>query len=280
MDWTAGINTVLEFIEANLSESITCADMAKSAYLSAGHFQRGFAMMTGMTAGEYLRNRRLSLAGEELSANGGSVLEVALKYGYESPESFSKAFTRFHGVTPAQAKKAGTGLRTFPPMKIKIILEGGTVMDYRIEKKDAFTVLALEKRFSYDNAKTEVPAFWAEFCKKAMNKVLCGMFGICIDDDEEGKTFTYLIADLCDKNAEVPDGYVKREIPAFTWAIFPTTGAMPDAIQKTNRAVYTEWLPGSEKYELAAGYNAEMYTKGNTQSPDYRSELWIPVKEK
>ena len=141
-------------------------DVAKEVYISPFYFQKGFSLLCGFTVSEYIRNRRLSLAGNELATSEKKVIDVALKYGYDSPDSFTKAFTRFHGVTPSMVQKNETMLKTFAPLKIKLSMEGGYIMDYKIVKKDAFTVLAAAKTFSYENALENVPEFWKVFKEK------------------------------------------------------------------------------------------------------------------
>ena len=135
MELIQTIQGAIDYMEAHITEPITYADVAKSLYLSGFHFHRTFSMVVGITPAEYLRRRRLSLAGEALSAEGGKVLDVALQYGYDSPESFTKAFTRFHGITPSAARRSGAVLRQFNRLSVKILVEGGDSMQYRIEKK-------------------------------------------------------------------------------------------------------------------------------------------------
>ena len=133
-------------------------------------------------------------------------------------------------------------------------------MDYKIEKKEAFTVIASAKTFPYEGAKELVPLFWQEHFKNGGAKTVMGMFGINIDEEMGGNTFEYLIADLCEPEREVPNGYVKRTVPSFTWAVFPCRGPMPVALQDINTKIYTEWLPALKDYEFAAGYCVEMYS--------------------
>ena len=143
MEWIRQLQRALEYIETHLTEEISYEDVAAHIYMSSYNFHRTFSLMAGMTATEYIRNRRLSLAAHELQTGEISVLEAALKYGYDTPESFSKAFSRFHGVTPRQAKMPGTPLRMFNPLTIKVTLDGGTIMDYRMVKREALIRCAL-----------------------------------------------------------------------------------------------------------------------------------------
>lgn len=285
MEWTDAISKAVLYIEEHITEEISAVDIAKEVHFSSFHFQKGFSLLCGLTISEYIRNRRLSLAGNELAASEKKVIDVAVKYGYDSPDSFAKAFTRFHGITPSMAQKKEGTLKTFAPLKIKVSMEGGYLMDYRIVKKDAFTVLGSGRVFRYENAKETVPAFWQEHFAAGKGQYVCGMFGINIDEQMGQDTFEYLIADMYNPMREIPEGFVTRTIPALTWAVFPCTGAMPQALQDVNVKIFTEWLPALGNYEFAAGYCIEMYTDASqypkgTQDENYYSEIWIPVKEK
>ena len=141
MDWSVGIQRALDYIEEHLTEPADVGEIARQAACSAYYFQRIFCVLCGMTLGEYIRARRLTRAGSELAGGGLRVIDAALKYGYESPESFTRAFSRFHGVTPSQARRDGASLRALSPLSVQIILKGGRYMDYRIEEKGALRLL-------------------------------------------------------------------------------------------------------------------------------------------
>lgn len=285
MEWTEAISKAVAYIETHITEDITVEDIAREIYLSPFYFQKGFSLLCGFTISEYIRNRRLSLAGNELATSEQKVIDIALKYGYDSPDSFTKAFTRFHGVTPSMVQKNEQLLKSFAPLKIKISMEGGYIMDYKIVKKEEFTVVGKSKNFGYENAKEEIPQFWQQFYTEGNGKYVCGMFGINIDEKMGRDTFEYLIADMYNPVMDVPEGFVTKTIPAFTWAVFPCKGAMPEALQDVNKRIFAEWLPALKDYEFAAGYCVEMYEdpgkypKG-TRDENYYSEIWIPVKKK
>lgn len=285
MIWLEAVGEAIRYIEEHITDDISPEAIAKKVNLSTFYFQKGFSMLCGFTLGEYIRNRRLALAGKDLAAGNEKIIDVALKYGYESPDSFTKAFTRFHGVTPTRVRKGDVTLKSFAPLKIKITLEGGYLMDYKIIKKEAFTVIANAKTFSYEGAKETVPMFWQEHYQSGGGKTICGTYGINIDETMDMKTFDYLIADPYDPVKEVPAGFVVKTIPAFTWAVFPCVGPMPEALQDVNTKIFTEWLPSLKEYEFAAGYCVEFYDdpgkfpKG-TMDENYYSEIWIPVKQK
>lgn len=177
-------------------------------------------MLCGFTVSEYIRNRRLALAGNDLLVTDEKIIDIAVKYGYDSPDSFTKAFTRFHGVTPTSVRRDEVLLKSFAPLKIKISLEGGYLMDYKIVKKEAFTVIANAKTFPYEGAKEIVPQFWQEHFQTGKGAVVCGCYGINIDLEMGQETFEYLIADPYNPQKEVPEGFVTRMIPSFDWRYF------------------------------------------------------------
>lgn len=285
MGWMQSVGNALQYIEDHITEEISIDRIAKHVNISSFYFQKGFAMLCGFTIAEYVRNRRLALAGNDLATGDEKVIDIALKYGYDSPDSFTKAFTRFHGVTPSQVRKGQIMLKSFAPLKIKIVLEGGYLMDYKIVKKAEFTVIANSKVFSYEGAKEVIPQFWQEHYKEGKGQTVMGMYGINIDEEMGNNTFDYLIADPYNPVQEVPEGFITKTIPEFTWAVFPCKGAMPNALQDVNTKIFSEWLPALKEYEFAAGYCVEYYDdptnypKG-TMDENYYCEIWIPVKQK
>ena len=285
MEWMKAISEAVDYIESHISDEITADDVANSVCISTFYFQKGFSMLCGYTIMEYIRNRRLALAGVALADSEAKVIDVAIQYGYDSPDSFTKAFTRFHGITPSQVRKDKTMIKSFAPLKLTISLKGGYLMDYRITKKDSFTVIGSAKEFSYEHAKQEIPAFWQEHYATGKGQHVCGMFGINIDEQMGHEKFEYVIADIYNPVTDIPEGFVTKTIPAFTWAVFPCKGAMPNSLQDVNTKIFSEWLPALKEYEFAAGYCIEMYDapdkypKG-TQDENYYAEIWIPVKRK
>ena len=148
MDYITGIQKALDYIEEHLTEAIDFEAVAAVGCFSSYHFQRLFSLLSGYTLGEYIRMRRLTLAGQELCKGSSKVIDVALKYGYETPESFSKAFTKFHGVSPSEARRKGTALRSFSKLSIKVTLEGGSFMNYSIEEKKKLILTGFKERFT------------------------------------------------------------------------------------------------------------------------------------
>lgn len=279
MEWIQTLNKAIDYIEENLSEDIDCNKIAAHVCISSFHFQRTFNLLTDLTIGEYIRNRRLSLAGQELIKEDVKIIDIALKYGYETPESFSKAFKRFHGITPNQAKRKGENLKSFNRLIIKIQLIGGSVMDYKIIKKDVFKLVIKSKTFNMDSNLIDIPLFWDEYFKAGLGKVVCGEIGICIQENIGDKEFKYGIGEFYNESSAIPEGFEILEVPSYDWAVFKCVGAMPNSIQDLWKRVYSEWLPQSS-YELIPTFAIEYYTEGDIKSEDYISEVWIPVIEK
>lgn len=273
-NWINGIQEAIEYIEANLTQNIKVKDVAEKAYVSEFHFQRIFSALCGISIAEYIRNRRMSLAAKELVTKDVKVLDVALKYGYDSPDSFTRAFTKFHGITPSQAKESGVKLKDYAPVRIKLSLEGGTIMEFKIEEKASFTVMGRKRAFDTETSYQEIPKFWEEHFKDGGGKVVCGTYGLCIDSD--GRFFDYLIADNYIPWKEIPEGYETRTLPAGLWAVFP---CKQKTLQDTNTRMWREWLPNCKKYKLGGNYNIELY--GPPCQEDIGEsyvELWLPIE--
>lgn len=275
--WSQGIQNAIEYMEENITDRLEINDIASKAYVSAFHFQRIFSILCGYTVAEYIRNRRLTLAGQKLAVSNERIIDIALEFGYDSPDSFARAFTRFHGISPSAAKEKGAKLKSFAPLRIKLTLEGGTMLEYKIVSKAAFTVMGKLRNFSFNNSYKEIPEFWDEHMKSEDSKIVCGMYGVCYDGDENG--FEYLIADNYIPWNEIPDGYITKTVPEGMWAIFPCRGALPQALQEVNTKIWNEWLPNCKEYKLAGNYNIEMYTPLCEDENNNYSEIWIPIEK-
>ena len=275
-DLTKDIQYALTYIEANLTRDLEVRDIAKQAYLSPFYFQRIFGALCGISVGEYIRSRRLSLAGEELASSDAKVIDVAAKYGYESPDSFNRAFQRFHGISPSAAKKAGARLISFAPVKIKQTLEGVYMMEYSIVEKPQFTVMGVSRKFHPETSYQLIPEYWTEMFSQP-DFPLMGVYGICIDDNGADGEFDYWIADNYFPWREIPAGCKSMVIPGGTWAVFPCN---IKTLQDTNTRMWQEWLPSCREYRLSGSYNLEVYGAPckEDQSETY-VELWLPVEK-
>ena len=289
MDWLAGIQNAIIYIEDHLTEEIDLDKAAAVAACSSFYFQRIFGILCDIPLSEYIRNRRLSLAGNELNASDAKVVDIALKYGYESPESFSRAFSKFHGITPSEAKKNGSKLKSFSRLSVKITLSGGSVMDYKIIEKDSFEIIEKVETQPIENeinAKS-IPDFWTRSHNDGTVKSLLEntidktfIFGVCYgNNSDNAKSFEYSIGAVCDGKTIVPKGFRKNTIPARTWAIFECKGAMPNAMQDMWHKITSEFFPTSG-YQPTYEMDIEAYAEGDMNDENYHSEIWIPVVKK
>ncbi len=286
MEWTRALKESIAFIELNLLSDLSLERLSKHVHISEFYFQKAFGIMTGYTIGEYIRNRRLYLAALDLIEKDEKVIDLAYKYGYETPESFSKAFGRFHGLSPMKLKKQPFRIKVFLPIEISISVKGGHQLEYKVEELTSFKVIGIGRRFSYENAFDEIPEFWKSWKEKRPVKaderiesdLNIGKYGISIDIIKNSHAFDYYIAGDFDEN-QAGRPYEVIDIPALKWVKFYCTGPMPTALQALNTRIFNEWLPENEKYEISAGYNIEVYHSGNINASDYKSEIWIPVKE-
>ena len=280
MDWIARMNDALDRIEENLTDEVDTCALARLVCLSPYHFQTLFVCMTDMTLTEYVRRRRMSRAAAELQS-GAKVLDVALKYGYQSPTAFNRAFRQVHGVAPSDAHKPGVRLKSYPPIRFQITIKGVEEMKYCIQPMEAFTVIVKKRMFKLEGCFQEVPKFWEEYSQSGRYQPpVMGCYGICYDPSDDSGAFTYMIGDRCQPDAAVPEGYEKVTIPALTWAIFEEEGVIPEALQKLNRRIFTEWLPGNREYQMAAPWSIEAYDMDPGDRGVNRFALWIPVKRK
>ena len=296
MEWITSIRTAIDYIDEHLEENISAQDVADRVNISPFFLQRGFSLMTGYGIGEYIRNRRLYQAAVDLKQTEWKVIDIALRYCYETPESFTKAFSRFHGLTPSQVRD-GAAIKVFLPLTIKLSVQGGSQMDYKIAPMFPFKVIGFQKVFDNETAYAEIPKFWDEICEKYANSVYAGNapanpyeqalvdncigeYGVCIDDIGGGK-FRYLIAGKYTGGA-VPEGMVVYEFPRNEWAVFDCIGPNPQTLQSVNTRIFSEWLPGNPDYELSGNATVEWYDciNGEMTDPDYHSAIWVPVKKK
>lgn len=273
-------------MENHILQPITYEDVARALYVSSYHFHRSFSLVTGMTANEYIRNRRLSMAGQELILSDLKVIDMAYKYGYETPESFTKAFTRFHGVTPNVARRSSVELKLFNRLLIKIKLEGGIAMEYRIEKRKPFTLLAAVEEFRNESVSeegnTDIPDFWKRCGEAGVFRDLKketgqgDLYGVCAPISKESDYFKYGIGTIFQGTVPL-EGYSLWEVKPSLWAVFKCMGENPDCIGDTWHRIFSEFLPGSD-YQMLDDTDFELY------SEDFEAgcfcEIWIPIEKK
>ena len=270
------LKKTIKLIETNLeSQDLNITFLSNKVFVSPFYLQRMFYSTIGKTIGSYIRERRLTEAGTDIKS-GEKVINVAIKYAYVSQESFTRAFKKFHGVNPGVAKK-GIILSCLPAINIKKIKKGEIKMDIKIEKENAFSVIVKTKKFNEETSFENVPKFWDKYYELGYQNIVPPMLGICLNNTGSLE-FEYGIGSLKEYCNEIPNDFKEIKIPENLWGKFYTKGKMPTAIQKLWKEVI-EWVQKSE-YEIAANYDFECYSEGDTNSDDYVSGIWVALKLK
>lgn len=296
MEWIAAMQQAITYMEEHLMKEINYEDVAKHVHTSSYEFHRAFSFLTGMTANSYIRNRKLSLAGREIVETDTKITDIALKYGYETPESFTKAFTRFHGIAPKFAREESAKLVLFNPIVIKLTVEGGKSMDYRIVQTKEQKFIALVRSFRNeiinDEENHDIPDFWGECHDKNLVEPIRNLrpegkrdlYGLCSPTQEGENTFEYGIGVLIDEetmdfdaNEMEKAGYCIWDVKPGTYVVFDCIGDDGNCISDIWTKFYKEFLP-QMGYESEAETDYEIYLeKGRT---GLFCELWIPVRRK
>lgn len=296
MEWMSAIHEAITYMEEHLLEEINYEKVAESVHISSYEFHRAFSFLSGMTANTYIRNRRLSLAGMEVVGSNEKITEIALKYGYDSSESFTKAFTRFHGVAPKIARETNAKLVLFNPIVIKVIMEGGMSMDYRIVETKKQKFIAVVKDFSNeiinDEENHDVPDFWDECLGKNLVDPLKDLrpdgkkdlYGLCTPTVEGKDTFAYGIGVAVDEDTLNFDaeemkknGYTIWDVEPGTYVVFDCIGEDGDCISECWERFYKEFLPQTG-YVSSETTDYEIYYEKGREG--LFCELWVPVNKK
>jgi AraC family transcriptional regulator len=302
MDWQDRMARAIDRLERDLYGEADIAAAAREANCSAFHFYRMFEVITGIGPGEYLRRRRLSEAAMVLAGGGPEkVIDLALRFGYDSPDAFSRAFRREFGCLPTDARKAGARLHAYPRLAFSVVLKGDKPMEYRIESMPALrmTGIGIEASSKDGSNFVDVPAFWDAIMRDGRWEALCakadfsrmGVCGVCRDFDMATGRFVYSIAVDAPSTGEgatgapssvdgMPAGSASFDIPASTWAKFTSRGPLRPNFQDTIKRAFSEWMPASD-WEHAGSAEIEFYPKagGSPDSPDYWCEYWIPLRK-
>jgi len=281
MEWIERLNEAMHYIEEHLKEDVDYEQLGKIACCSAYHFQRMFTYMAGISLSEYIRRRKMSLAAVDLQGGDEKIIDVAGKYGYNSPTAFNRAFQSIHGVAPSAVKSEGVSIKSFPPITFKITVKGVKEMNYRIEKKEAFRIIGVSHPLDnkIENNFAVVPSMWENAATDGTMQKLAGLMdaqpmgllGVSACNDAE--QWKYFIAVSSTKETSEFEEYI---VPAATWAVFSGAGAS-QTIQELEQRIVTEWLPASG-YEYANAPDIEVYLNPDPQNAQY--EVWIPVTKR
>ncbi|MBO4637212.1 MAG: AraC family transcriptional regulator [Clostridiales bacterium] len=296
MEWIAAMQQAISYMEEHLLDQINYEDVAKHVHTSSYEFHRAFSFLTGMTANTYIRNRRLSLAGRELRQSDARITDIALKYGYETPESFTKAFTRFHGIAPRLAREDSAKLVLFNPLTIRLTVQGGKNMDYKIVQTEQKKFIALVRSFNNeiinDDDNHEIADFWAEVNENKMLGPIWmlredgkrDLYGLCTPTTGGPGTFDYGIGIIVDEDTAPYDqkelekaGFKIWDVTPGTYVVFDCKGKNGDCITETWSMFYKEFLP-QMGYEAAEQTDYELYF--DREREDVFCELWIPIRKK
>lgn len=298
MNWAEVINETLRYLEENIMTVQGPKEVAMSVHVSSSYLQNSFQMITGYTIGEYIRSRRLYLAAMDLIEKDEKIIDVAERYGYETPESFSKAFSRFHDATPNEIKKKNKPAKAFLPLKLTFSVKGADTVDVIIEKMPKFYILGEADEFNVDTCFDKIPGFVYDFINKHYSELGADIFyGVSVGEcnvilnaerrpwvsEFEGISFDerFLFLTGVDYDGgKIPEGMTVIEIPETLWAKFRCRDNSAEASQEMRRYIFREWLFETDEYDLIDEYNVERYGVPNEDGNGLHNEIWLPVRRK
>lgn len=280
------LNEALDHIESRLDQRIEVADLARIAVTSEYHFRRLFSALAGISLSEYIRRRRLTVAGAEVLAGERTLLEIAVRYGYGSGEAFARAFRAMHGVGPGEARRAGAAVNSQPRMSFRLVVEGSSSMRYRVVEKERFHVVGKKVRVPlvHEGVNPRIAEFIRSVDGETMRRIAAlsdqepeGILGVSDNLDPsraEGTELDYYHGVVT--GAAAPEGLDGLAVPAGAWAVFENSGPFPRALQYLWRDVFTQWFP-SNPYQSRPGPEI-LRTRLSQDAARADAELWIPVE--
>ena len=277
MNIIQSFNGTMAYIERTIETGCDEAEIARISGYSYPLFSRIFSILVGYPLNEYLRFRKLSRAAADLRNTDAKIIDIALAYGYESPDSFAAAFKKFHGVSPS-AVRNGKEFKSFAPIKLSLTVNGGQTMEVKIEKKSGFTLAGIQVDADLTS---DFPKVWNSLFEKASHEELAKLgngrsFGIC-SEVKDGKTFTYAAAYDCrDAQKATELGLSVIHIPEAEYAVVQLKGSVPNCIHQGWKYVMETFFP-EQGYCHAGTPDIEAYSEGDMYSKNYMMELWVPI---
>lgn len=280
------LNLAMDHIEEQLTGEVDVAELAAIATTSEYHLRRMFSALAGLPLSEYVRRRRLTVAGAEVLAGERTLLDVAVRYGYGSGEAFARAFRAMHGIGPGEARRTGAALSSQPRMSFRLVVEGTSSMRYRIVEKEEFRVVGRKARVPlvHQGVNPAIAGFIRGLGQETVERIAAlsdqepeGIVAVSDDLDPsraEGTELDYYHAVV--SSAPVPEDMDVLTVPAGTWAVFDNEGAFPQALQFLWRDVFTEWFP-SNPYRSRPGPEI-LSVRLSPDGADAQAQLWIPVE--
>ena len=291
MNMIKQLNAAIEYIEANLCAEFDLDTAAGIACVTADSLARFFSYMTGMTLTEYVRRRRLTLAAQDLRHGKAMVVDIAVKYGYDSAAAFSRAFEKQHGITPSAYRKSGGELKIYSPASFHIIIKGAKEMDFRIIELEDTAVYGVSKPYDeriYKNREELRNSMWSDEFDDVPRQLCEGEWNQPGNTAYDGVWYgvwqngRYMIAR--ERSDVKTDQLERRMIPAGTYAAFRTErgGVAWKEFPKLFELIFDSWLPSSgyrQKGDLAIEV-LHLWTDHDIRQKNRYYEVWIPVELK
>jgi len=293
MDWLKGMNAVIEYIEENLTEPIQYESLSRIVGCSVYEFSRIFSFMAGISISEHIRRRRLSQAVFDIQNGNDKIIDIALKYCYESPTTFTRAFKELHGTTPLSARKTGVSLKTYPPISFILTIKGVNEMDFRIEKTESFQIMGLSGCICAGEEWKD--SLWGQFLDGGDGADGSGTFNQALWNKGnpsyytapfwqvgaydfhsiDGKTPLIIGAEYKGEKPNI-EGITMKIIPEATWVVFTFKGETGDKVGEAITRINTEWFPQSQYERNKNVPMLDVYPEGEINE-NYAWEIWMPV---
>lgn len=280
MNWITKMNAALDYIEDNLVGELTPESIASIACTSKFHFLKTFSILSGKSLGEYIRERKITHSAKDVVNSNKKIVDIALSYGYETPEAFTKAFKRFHGLSPKEARNKNKILTVAPPLRFNIDVRGAERMQYKISQMKSFKVTGPSIKVKTTDSSVVIPRFikrkWRDGTIPRLYEAAgpLTVMGVLYNYSPDHEYYRYMISiEQSEKSLDLYNETV--EIPDASWAIFSGKGKYPESVKECWTRIYAEWFP-------ATGYKHDdapqlVFIRNKNRKEVAGWEIWIPV---